>query len=82
MKTTAIKCNKSGEVISNGYVVMGGEVYYEYEHDAYRYLLEALSEYLIEDVDGEYRYAKDMDPQSFIDYCYDENYLYWEDWSE
>jgi hypothetical protein len=81
MKETAIKCKNSGEEISSGYVVLGGDAYFTFEYEAYHYLVGALAEYLIEDADGQLRHPHQLDPQYFLDYCYDEDYLYWEDWS-
>jgi len=81
MKETAIKCRRTGEEITSGYVALGGDAYFMLEEDAYDYLLGALADYLIEDADGKYRHPHELDYQYFLDYCYDEDYLYWEDWS-
>lgn len=81
MKETAIKCKKTGEEITSGYVALGGDAYFMLEEDAYEYLLGAFADYTIEDTDGEFKRATDLDYHSFVDWCYDNDYLYWEDWS-
>ena len=44
MKETAIKCKKTGEEISSGYVALGGDAYFMLEKDAYEYLLGAFAD--------------------------------------
>lgn len=81
METKVIKDYNSREEITSGYVALGGDAYFTFEYEAYHYLVGALAEYLIEDADGHLRHPQQLDPQYFLDYCYDEDYLYWEDWS-
>ena len=81
METKVIKDYNSREEITSGYVALGGDAYFTFEYEAYHYLVGALAEYLIEDADGQLRHPQQLDPQYFLDYCYDEDHLYWEDWS-